>query len=311
MPDYTVKDRETGQTVTFRWTGAQPPTDADMADVFRAARTQAPPPTPEPTGAVDRLSSLLSGAKDVGIGMLKGAGDTALGLGQLVHQIPGVSGAVDRLYGAPGLSNQAFQVYDKELEATNPAQMVGKGVEFLAEAAIPVTAGVKALPTTAKAGKKFETVMKAAHARPVDVSRAGDVALRIQELADRGGSMPMVVRKFLKRITDPAQGDLTYKEGRDFYHNISRLSANEFQRLTPVIQREVSALRVALNQALERTASGVGKGDDYSAAMKEYRRAARLREMGEATANAGKKAAITGAIGGTAYGIAKGGGLLD
>ena len=315
MPDYTVKDRETGQTITFRWNEATPPNDADLAEVFTAARRQTvtpPAPAPEPAvGAVDRLSALLSGAKDVGVGMAKGAAGSVVGLGGLVHQIPGVSAAVDRLYGTPGLSENAFAVADKELEATNTPQMVGKGLEFAAEAAIPVGMGAKAFPTAAKAGAKFEGVMKAAHARPVDISKAGDVALRIQELADRGSSMPMVVRKFLKRVTDPAQGDLTYKEGRDFYHNISRLSADEAQRLTPVVRREVTALRVALNQALERTASGVGKGKDYTDAMTQYRRAARVREFGEAAADAGKKAAITGAIGGTAYGIAKGGGLLD
>lgn len=313
MPNYTVRDKETGRTVTFKWNGAEPPTDADMADVFAQARRQAP--APEPMSALDRVVALMSGAKDVGIGMAKGAAESAVGLGGLVHQIPGVSAAVDRLYGTPGLSENAFAAADDALQAKNTPQMVGKGLEFAAETALPVGMGVKAglgkLPTVAKAGAKFETVMKAAHTRPVDVSQAGDVALRIQELADRGSSMPMVVRKFLKRVTDPAQGDLTYKEARDFYHNISRLSANEVQRLTPVVHREVNALRVALNQALERTAAGVGKGKEYAEAMSEYRRAARGREMVDAVGNAAKKAAITGAIGAGAYGVAKQGGFLD
>jgi hypothetical protein len=42
MPQYTVQDAETGRTVTFDWNGSEPPTDSDMAEVFAAAREQAP-----------------------------------------------------------------------------------------------------------------------------------------------------------------------------------------------------------------------------------------------------------------------------
>lgn len=263
----------------------------------------------------DQARTWMDTAKDVAIGFAKGAGDTAVGLGSLVHKIPGVTSAVDALYGTPGLSDNAFKVADQELTATNTPQMAGKGLEFLAETAIPITKGAQvvkgALPSTARAGAGFEQVMRHAHSMPVDVSRAGDVALRIQELADRGGSMPMVVRKFLRRVTDPNMGDLTYREARDFYHNISRLSANEYQRLTPVVQREVGALRVALNDALTKTAEAAGKGNDYRSAMAEYRNAARGREMVETVGSAAKKAAVTGTIGAAGYGLAKQLGLVE
>jgi len=43
MPqEYTVKDARTGKTITFQWTGDQPPTDADFEEVFAAARSSAP-----------------------------------------------------------------------------------------------------------------------------------------------------------------------------------------------------------------------------------------------------------------------------
>ena len=42
MPDYTVKDRESGQTITFRWNAPTPPNEADLAEVFKAARQQQP-----------------------------------------------------------------------------------------------------------------------------------------------------------------------------------------------------------------------------------------------------------------------------
>ena len=71
--------------------------------------------------------------------------------------------------------------------------------------------------------------------------------------------MPQAVRQFLARVTDPDQGQLTFGEARDFASNISRLSANETQRLTPVIAREVANMRVALNQSLAQTAGQAGK----------------------------------------------------
>jgi hypothetical protein len=36
--------------------------------------------------------------------------------------------------------------------------------------------------------------------------------------------MPMAVRKFLNRITDPEKAQMNYEEARDFASNISRLS---------------------------------------------------------------------------------------
>ena len=111
--------------------------------------------------------------------------------------------------------------------------------------------------------------MGAAEHLPVNVNDAGQVALRIQDLAQRGGSMPQAVRQFLARVTDPDQGQLTFGEARDFASNISRLSANETQRLTPVIAREVATMRVALNQSLAQTAGQAGKGAEYAQAMTE------------------------------------------
>lgn len=46
MPNYTVKDAQTGKTITFAWNAPEPPTEADMAEVFQAAQGQAEPSAP-------------------------------------------------------------------------------------------------------------------------------------------------------------------------------------------------------------------------------------------------------------------------
>jgi hypothetical protein len=63
MPKYTVKNKESGKTVTFNWTGKEPPTDADMAEVFAASESFKPPeaePVSFPSGGfIDTMSPEL------------------------------------------------------------------------------------------------------------------------------------------------------------------------------------------------------------------------------------------------------------
>lgn len=185
-------------------------------------------------------------------------------------------------------------------QADSGHAMAGRAVGELAQLAIPGAAVHKVakavLPNAARAGAKFQQVMKAAKDVPIDTSRVGDAALRIAQLSERGGSMPKVVRDFLKRSTDPKKGDLAYGEARDFYSNITKLSADEFQRLNKVMKREVITLRLALHDSLIRAADTVGEGQKYQSAVKEFAQAARLREFADMT----KKWAIRGAVGGGA-----------
>lgn len=174
-------------------------------------------------------------------------------------------------------------------------QVVGKGAAAVADA----------IPTRAKAGVKFQDVMGAAKNATVDVQAPGQSALRIQELADRGASMPLVARKFLRRITDPNLGDLTYGEARDFASNISRLSADEYKRLTPVVRREVANLAATLNESIASTAKAAGKGAEYLQAMTQYRRASQLRDLWTTMIEGGKKALPAVGAGGVGYYLVK------
>lgn len=264
-------------------------------------------------------------AKDVGLGVVKGAANTALDLGGLVSAIPGVGavtnkignaigGAVGQMaYGTkaePVATDAAFGAARERTAYSNAPQQVGGALETVAELAVPVTKGTKAaaamLPSTEKAGVKFQQVMARAATVPVDTQASGQVALRINELAERGGSMPMAVRKYLNRVTDPNKATLTYEEARDFASNISRLSANEFGRLTPVVAREVANLRVTLNKEIAGAAVRAGKGKEYAQAMTEYAKAMRLRGFFESAVQGAKRNLPWASVaGGTYYGMQK------
>lgn len=119
---------------------------------------------------------------NVGVGVLKGAGQTAANLGGLVHRIPGVSRAIDALYGAPGLSQQAFREANTYLEPTGAAQRTGKVGEQIAEVLIP--------------GKAISGAATAAAARvPAALARSASVgveALGGAGLAAAQGGNPIV-----------------------------------------------------------------------------------------------------------------------
>lgn len=99
---------------------------------YDGSQRAAPQSEPEP-----ERGGILGTLADVGIGALKGVGNTVVGLGQMAHAIPGVSGAVDALYGQSGLSDAAFADANQRLAPTNTAQQVGKVGEQIVENILP------------------------------------------------------------------------------------------------------------------------------------------------------------------------------
>jgi hypothetical protein len=147
-----------------------------------------------------------------------------------------------------------------------------------------ISRGIDALPSTARAGANFQVAMNAAGDKSIDLSVPGNSALQVQDLANAGGQMPKVVRDFLRRVTDPEQGPLTYADARKFYSNASRLSSAEYQKLTPVMQKAVSQFTADLGHSIGSTAEAAGVGPQYQSAMKEYANASRMkRSVGTAT----------------------------
>lgn len=164
------------------------------------------------------------------------------------------------------------------------------GALALGEGAI---AGIgRLLPSAMRAGTKFEAIKTAIGNLPVEghLDQAAQVAWDTKALAGRGGRLPKVVSDFLKRMYDPKEGPMTYNEVRDFYQNASRLSADEFGRLTPVMQRQSAMFAKALDSGIREATAIAGKGEEYAGAIREYARAARLSALGEKAVGAGKTA---------------------
>lgn len=144
--------------------------------------------------------------------------------------------------------------------------------------AIPKVPGVLARTlgiSAERAGQSIQSATAAAKGVPLNVEAVGREGLRAVELQAAGGSMPRVASRLMQRITDPKAADLTFEEARDFYSNLSRMSANEFNSVNPTMQRQLGAMRNALHQALVDAAETVGKGEQYAQGISEYAKAGR------------------------------------
>ena len=260
-------------------------------------QTQQAPPT-----------SLLDTAKDLGAGFAKAAGRTVQFVGDTVPHAfggAGLSDYVDMATGRPeGTSEQMAR---SGLESKNTTQTVGGLGETALEMGLPIGAAAEAMPSATRAGAKFAEVSKVAGKLPVDLSKPGDIALRIVDLAQHGGGTewgPAPVRQFVKWATDPNRGPMTYDVARDFASNINKLSVKETLKISnPNIFREVANLRVALNKANAEVAAKVGKGAEYAQAMNEYAKAMKIRNAMDVAIDAAKKSAVVGAVGATGYGL--------
>lgn len=95
-------------------------------------------------------------AKDNAIGLLKSGVGAFVNAGQLVHKIPGVSQAVDTLYGSPGVSQHAFTEAQETVRPTNTAQTIGKLAGDIGQ--VVMTGGAITRAGTALAARTAPTV---------------------------------------------------------------------------------------------------------------------------------------------------------
>jgi hypothetical protein len=183
------------------------------------------------------------------------------------------------------------------------AFMGGPAAETGATAAMNATG--KIFGNVEHAGQLFNEVKTAAGGNPVEITDAmSQAAMRAKELQDAGAKgLPRVISKFVARVTDPDKAPIAWDEARDFYSNVSRLSANEYQSMNPQMAAQVGKFAGAFDDALRATAETAGKGDEYSQAMQLYHTSKVWQRFGSNLWEGFKRAlpyAGAGAIGGAA-----------
>ena len=244
MPTYVVRDPQTGKTVKL--TGDSPPTEAELTEIF--ARLGA-----EPTAATQAHSE-RSWLEDAAIGALKGAGRTVANLGEAVHQIPGVSQAVDALYGQPGLSERAFQEAERVTTATNTPQAIGQGIEQAAEVIVPGGVASRAAKGLSLASR---VAAEAATTGAVAAVQGGDPTTA----AALGAAIP-IAGAASSRLAPALRAQAAKKITQALGATKERFKAIAEKRAPEILKRGLTGSRASLLQDARAHASEAGKAID-------------------------------------------------
>ena len=177
-----------------------------------------------------------------------------------------------------------------------------------ADMAMPERPLVGQLPSASRAGKVFQDIREQAKDVPLNFEKTTPELERFKELTQRGGRASKPFTQLARRLDlDPEapQEPVNFPEGRDFYSNISDAAhQTPLQKIMgrgmkPTMRRQAVNVRRAFNDDLTSAADQVGRGQDYTDAMKEYANAKRLQKIGKGALllGAGEAARRTGLLG--------------
>jgi hypothetical protein len=188
-------------------------------------------------------------------------------------------------------ANQSYQEGGPEKAATDTAGHLLSST-LAGEAAGGLVKGIDAIPRTGRAAAKFDTLGAALKDQPVTLANTTPHLQRIAEIDATGPSMPATANKLLNR--SQATFPMNYPEARLFQENLSNPSVLEKQGIGGSMKGGIKQLKGGLFEDIKNAADTKGMGQDYADAMKEYRRAAILKDV----AKNGGKIAVPAAVGG-------------
>lgn len=274
-----------GRTFDVTTDGAAP-SEADVLASLSSqpdVETQGTVAPAAPPSGLGQMKSAFETAKDLGAGFAKAAGRSVKFIADDLPHAAGGAGLSDYIDLATGRpKGTSYQMVDTGLQSKNAAQTVGGLAETGAELALPMVAGARAIPTTAKAGALFNEVSAQAGKVPVETKAINEAIMRVKDEVDAGaGSMPQVVTKLINRLDQPIQnaGPFVYDESRKFASNLGALTVRDIQSLNRAGQAAVANLAATVARANADAALVVGKGAEYAKAMNMYASAKRLETL--------------------------------
>ncbi len=214
--------------------------------------------------------TLLENLKSMGhlaVGAVKGAASTAVGAGRLVQMIPGVTKAVDYLYGTPGISQEAMRQAQAATAPTSTAETVGKVGEQIGEIALtggPLTrasgaAATRLAPTLtpivgrtiAKYGPK--AAVEAAGQAGIAAVQGGD-----PRLAAIGGAITPAVGAVVEALPAKLKEQAAKQVVQALGPTKERFKAIAEKLVPQILQRGLGGSREALQEQAATTLSKVG-----------------------------------------------------
>lgn len=182
--------------------------------------------------------------------------------------------------------------------------LVKAGAEVAGDAGQAIKNVISPATRAANAGVKFKEVMNAAKDVPVQLDNAQPGILRLMDWQKKTQLGP-TINKFLNRVTNPNLPQITYAESRDFYTLLGKMSADEMSKLPPAIRYDVTQTVMGLKKDVGAAAEVVGKGEQYSQAMKEFASAKKWENLSDTTKQVIWDTARTALLGGAGAAAAK------
>jgi hypothetical protein len=155
-------------------------------------------------------------------------------------------------------------------------------------------AALDSLPSTARAGARFNALNTKLANEPVPLNATAAPLQRAAEIGARGEALPKALNDLLTRSQSPIP--MTYPEARDYQSSLVSRSLMDRLNTSPRMAGATKQLNKAMFSDIRNAADAQGLGEDYEKATNEYRQAATLRKLGKnAAVGAGLGAA--GAVG--------------
>jgi hypothetical protein len=195
---------------------------------------------------------------------------------------------------------EGFKAHPEEAMESLGGNLVG-GADAMGMAGEALPKIADAIPTRAKAGKLFESVMQDAGDKPVNLTRTMAPLERMEQLSSRGHGTISAADNLYKRVN--TVNPLDYREARDWASGASRLSAQDKMSASPSLRSNFKQMSHALNDDIGDTATSVGRGEDYAKAMQDYRRASTMADAASAVGKVAKRMAIPAAVGAGGYSL--------
>jgi hypothetical protein len=255
---------------------------------YATATSANPPQQSAPASPMETLSKAT--------GLSAGPNSLMRALNQIKAGLTGAQegGGLPQQPTALGNLAEGLGVVGTQLASLGTPELGGSAANAITEA-LP---GAKA----ERAGQAFQEIKGAIGDHTVAMTDKLAGALGdIKDAVDTGSTLPSVINKFVSRVADTEQGPLTYNEARQFYSNVSQLSASEKMAAKPADLRLINQFRVALGDTIKDTVDSAGKLEQFQKAMKDFSSAKNLSDFGQKLIDALKKAAIPAAVGGGAY----------
>lgn len=216
-------------------------------------------------------------------------------------------GAVETARGVASMGEHPVKgAVDAVKGVAHMAEMPGMVMGAPAAEGVPAAIGkvLEKLPTATRGASRLNEVEEAAGHLPVSLTRTEEHLMKASSMADNGATLPTPIKKLLKRYEKGES--LDYSDAREFYSNLSRLTAKDSMSLSPSMKRQLGLIVQALRDDIGTTAAQVDKAAQYYGGLKDYARAKKAARIGNILREAATSKAVKYGLGGAAaYGVAK------